>query len=424
MRVIAFFLKSVSCFIAAVLYLTYPTITLGETVFERTFFGAHVQRSVPNQLWKRVGFGAIRLQDANVTWADLEPVKGGWQWGRLDNIVKNTGSANVDILLPLQATPTWAASNPRSIGAYGLGANTTPAEWADWEHYVAAVVRRYKGRISIYEVWNEPNLKQFFSGTPQEMAELTKRASEVIHREDPSAKVVCSSITGDYGITWLKQYLDLGAGKYCDVIGYHFYTNHQSPEKMLPIIRSVQKVMNEAGLRDKPLWNTESGWLISHGGPVDYAAAGFSPGVKVLSADEAAAYVPRSLLLAKYAGIGRFYWYSWDHQTAGLSAGRGIGWTRPARVYSDFVKIFSGSKLETCKNTDSLWQCDLQLQDNKRVYAYWVETDSMNIKSPHNGELMVIDAFGEIITKQSIKEGELIKIETTPVFVRELDAVR
>ena len=75
--------------------------------------------------------------------------------------------------------------------------------------------------------------------------------------------MVCAGITGDYGLPWLKRYL-AAAGTSCDVVGYHFYTKHRPPEAMLDTVAEVRRAMADAGLQDRPLWNTEAGWLVRH----------------------------------------------------------------------------------------------------------------------------------------------------------------
>ncbi len=383
------------------------------------YFGAHVHRSVPNKLWKQVGFGAIRLHDANVTWSELEPQKGAWKWERLDRIVDNARKAGVQILLPLQAPPTWAASEPASPGAYGPGANTAPARTEDWTNYVAAVVTRYKGVIDGYEIWNEPNLKKFYTGTPERMAELTRQASEVIRRIDPAATLVCASITGDYGIPWLRRYLAGGTGGHCDVIGYHFYTRHQPPEVMLPTIAAVRKAMGDAGVRDKPLWNTESGWVIGISPDIDVEASGFKRDVKVLTPDEATAYIPRALLLARQAGVSRFYWYSWDHPSMGFSIGRGVGWTRPARLYSEFRQLVVGATLDGCLATRGAWTCDLKLASGERLAAYWSDTESASVSAAFAGDVLTIGPDGTLSGKHQVRPGDSVQVSQEPVFLRE-----
>lgn len=387
--------------------------------FPATYFGAHVHRSVPNQLWKQVGFGAIRLHDANVTWAELEPRQGEWKWDRLDRIVKNARQAGVEILLPLQATPEWAASDPTSAGAYGPGANTVPARMADWTAYVSAVATRYKGLITTYEIWNEPNLKKFFDGTPEQMAELTRAAATVIRAVDPQAQLVCSSITGDYGIPWLKRYLARDTGRACDVIGYHFYTKHMPPERMLPVIRAVRDTMNDAGVGAMPLWNTESGWVIGISPDIDVKASGFKADVKILTADEATAYIPRALLLARHSGVERFYWYSWDHPSMGFSAGRGVKWTRPARLYTALRKLVEGARLEGCSSGNGIWTCQVALATGERIGVHWTESGETSFAAPRDGSIYGVSSDGEIEIVGSVRAGESVHVGPTPVFLRD-----
>ena len=405
--------------LVAVILITASSIAFGEQNFERLFFGTHLLRGEQSDLWKQVGFGSVRLHDNNVTWADLEPIKGDWRWGHLDKLIENARSSNLDILLTLEASPTWAASDSSSAGAYGLGANTMPARLEDWDDYVTALAKRYKGIVKAYEIWNEPNLAQFFKGTPVEMAVLTKRTAEIIHSIDPAAKVVCSSITSDYGIPWLNKYLAAGAGQYCDVIGYHFYNHHQPPEKMVPLIASVRELIKNSGGNAKPLWNTETGWLISQGGSVDYASAGFNQGVKVLSRDEATAYIPRALLLARYAGVDRFYWYGWDNKAMGLTALSGAYWSRPARLYADFLKLISNSKLDNCLNSNELWSCQLRLQGGSNLYVYWSPSTTKSLSVQNAGDLLGIDTTGEIKKIRTVKVGESLQIKDEPIFIIE-----
>lgn len=57
-----------------------------------------------------------------------------------------------------------------------------------WERYVTAVARRYKGRVSEWEVWNEPNLR----GADQSAAyaELLIRTAETVRKVDSEAVII------------------------------------------------------------------------------------------------------------------------------------------------------------------------------------------------------------------------------------------
>ena len=103
------------------------------------------------------------------TWAELEPAKGVWNWGGLDNFVAAAQEHGVsDILLNLGQSPRWASSSPETAGhMYGTPALTPapPANIQDWRDYVTAVAQRYKGRIRYYEIWNEPNGPSWYTGS-------------------------------------------------------------------------------------------------------------------------------------------------------------------------------------------------------------------------------------------------------------------
>ena len=124
--------------------------------------------------WPAVGFGTLRLWYGaqGTTWYELEPAKGVWNWGLLDNLVEAAEEHGVsDILLTLGQSPGWASSSPDTVGPYfGLigqpaGATAPPADIQDWRDYVTAVAQRYKGRIRYYEIWNEPNDAAYYAGT-------------------------------------------------------------------------------------------------------------------------------------------------------------------------------------------------------------------------------------------------------------------
>jgi len=69
----------------------------------------------------------------------------------------------------------------------------------------------------------------------------------------------------------------------------------------------LRTVLEENHLATKPLWNTETGWLIENRlSKVTLQNSSFS---RVLTLEEASAYVARSCLLNWAMGVRRFYFY-------------------------------------------------------------------------------------------------------------------
>jgi hypothetical protein len=315
----------------------------------RTFFGLHIHRVTDKTPWPNGAVPSWRLWDAHVTWPDLEPSKGQWQFDTLDKYVTMAEQHNTEILLPLAVTPQWASARPNvKSGWQKPGFAAEPKDMNDWRSYVRQVVSRYKGRIVAYEIWNEPNLQQYWIGNTDQLVAMTKDAHDIIKSIDPAAILVSPSATTGRGIPWLADFLSKGGGRYVDVIGYHFYVFPQPPEAMVPLIRQVRQIMLNNGAGDKPLWNTESGWAQPKPFPSQALAA---------------SYLARAFILNWAAGVQRFYWYAWDnHGWVSLETTEQDSRTlTPAgRAYGVIQNWLVGARLDWCNNdTGGTWICQL-----------------------------------------------------------------
>lgn len=312
-----------------------------------TYFGLHIHHldwPTPTP-WPNMPVPTWRLWDAGLGWPELEPNQGQWQFARLDHFVALAQQHGTSLLLPLGFSPEWAR------GPY-LRSTAPPQSMDAWRTYVRTVVSRYKGRIQAYEIWNEPNLKDFWTGTIDQMVTLTKEASQIIHAVDSKAIVVSPSATADFGIPWFEEFLKKGGGQYVDVIGYHFYVG-KLPEELVPLIQRVREVISQNALTDKPLWNTEQGWI---------AAA------RPDSEEIAGALLARAYILAWATGVQRFYWYAWDNQLMGIitynEAERRV--TPAGHAYENMQQWLVGTRMDRCKESaEHNWICELNRGGNK-----------------------------------------------------------
>jgi hypothetical protein len=254
---------------------------------------------------------------------------------------------------------------------YSPGFTAEPVSIDDWRNYVKTVTLRYKGRIQAYEIWNEPNLPDYWSGTTDQMLTLTREASQIIRSADPQAMVVSPSATADYGIPWLGEFLKKGGGQYVDVIGFHFYVNPHTllPEDMLPVIQHVHEVLADNGLANKPVWNTETGWLEPAKFDSDELAAGF---------------LARAFILSWAAGIQRFYWYGWDNQFMAIvtykESARTI--TPAGSAYKIVEQWLVGTMMQSCTSTsDYTWTCQLN-RPGKKEWIVWNTHGSHKFEVP------------------------------------------
>ena len=154
-------------------------------------FGFNVQ--MPGQDQQRVldyttqaEFGWIRQQ---VRWADFEPSKGNILFGPLDAIVNVAQANGVNVLFSVVTSPTWARADHLT--------NAPPDNFNDYGDFVAALARRYDGKVQAYEIWNEENFTREWAPTVNSGAyvELLKVAFHRIKAVDPKVVVVSGGLT-------------------------------------------------------------------------------------------------------------------------------------------------------------------------------------------------------------------------------------
>ena len=287
-------------------------------------------------------YGSIRLWDSGVTWKQLQPSRGTFTFSALDAQVAEANRAGKDIIMVLGVTPQWAASRPNEEANYGAGSASEPKRLADWTTYVRALAQRYKGKITKWEIWNEPNAKLFWNAPAAKMVPLAKAAYTELKAADPGNLVLSPGIIvrTQNSPLWLDQYLAAGGGQYADVIAAHFYVKTgERPEHLRPSIERIRSIMAARGVAGKPLWNTESSF-----GQVREPS-------EIYGEPTASAYVARAMALFAGHGIRRVYWYAWDdYGFTGLYLSRSSNQpTKAGLAFGTMSRWLSGAKPASCE---------------------------------------------------------------------------
>jgi polysaccharide biosynthesis protein PslG len=138
----------------------------------------------------------------SLLWDQIEPVEGRRNWSRTDSVVEELRAAGIEPLLVITGSPSWANGVPESTPGHDLYVPPRGAALDGWLHdytdFLAAAVRRYHAYVRRWEIWNEPNLVDFWRPRPDPLTYLqvyeTLRAT--ILRVDPTAKVAVGGLGG------------------------------------------------------------------------------------------------------------------------------------------------------------------------------------------------------------------------------------
>ena len=172
----------------------------------------------------------------------------------------------------LSFMPKALASGDKTVFRYAANV-TPPKDYAQWAELIRRLVAHWVERYGnaevrewYFEVWNEPNLEAFWTGTQAEYFKLYKHTVEAIKGVDDELKVGGPATAKN---AWLSDFVEFCAAQQiaCDFVSTHHYptdalgkegddTVTQLAESPRSILREqTQLAKREAGA--KPLFYTE-----------------------------------------------------------------------------------------------------------------------------------------------------------------------
>jgi hypothetical protein len=203
-----------------------------------------------------MGASAIRL--------DLAPAlvfgdpSGTPDFSGLDAVTALAREYQLRVIGDLFTIPSWLAdcqvpTDPSAMDRCGTNDLTR------YRSLISQIVARADPVIQDWEIWNEPDTAEFFSGTPQQYAGMLRTAHDAIKAIDPAAEVLLGGISGPSGMMWLGQVFatpGADAAHAFDVANVH---ERADLDGLAPDIASWRRFLAGYGFTG-PLWVTEHGY--------------------------------------------------------------------------------------------------------------------------------------------------------------------
>lgn len=214
---------------------------------DSSYFGGHMDGI--NESWhlgvgRKIGIQWARCHNMMqwTWWARVQPDDPGrWVWS--DPAQKLVDDARMATLGQFLHPPKWAAG-------------TRPGKSEPFARYVFNTVAHYRGSIRCWEVWNEPHVRVFWDGTPEEYAEMLGIAYREAKRADPDCRVLGGGGLDPRNPAWLGRMLAAPGGKEMDILSIHYLEPDLAPT-FLPELR---RLLDGQGVK-APIWNTEESVL-------------------------------------------------------------------------------------------------------------------------------------------------------------------
>ncbi|MEM1011368.1 MAG: hypothetical protein AAGI46_04000 [Planctomycetota bacterium] len=245
---------------------------VGDDMFEFAIGGMHDE--LDWRLAALMGAEGIRMGG---NWSHREPQPGVWKW---DSIDEQIDWCEQHGLIPHYLTAygnRWAVREPYRTRFEGKNwpLLSSPPEMEPWLNWVRTLAERYDGRLTRFEIWNEPDLEGFWRGTTDEYIDLLRQTHATLKSVNPDIEVM----TGGFATALPHGGQNLNPDMQLRVIrdaqdAFDIHTHHQHG-RFEGFRRAVDGQLAEwrSHLKtDVPLYFNETGLSLRHSdGMIDQA---------------------------------------------------------------------------------------------------------------------------------------------------------
>lgn len=177
---------------------------------------------------QKCGVKYVRLQSG---WQRTEQVKGIYDFSWLDEIVDNLLKRGMIPWICLcYGNKIYSPDAAKYFGGVGIPPIFTEYEKKGWANYCKAIAKHYRGRVDMFEIWNEPDglwcWKHGVNG--KEYGEFVINTSKAIKEGNQNTYIIGGSISGRDSVSWFEGMMQTGCYKYIDAISYHLYSKTEN----------------------------------------------------------------------------------------------------------------------------------------------------------------------------------------------------
>jgi len=330
-------------------------------------------------------------------WGMAEKEPGKFDWTEFDRQFDAVHRAGMEIMpILLRYYPNYEQAWAGKVDQI----QQPPYDLTQWGDFVTATVTRYRGRVKVWEVWNEPQ----YTMDAATYAGILKVTTERAKAADPDALIVG---LGGNGLDFDRGVLEAGATGF-DVLSHHSYSQLGRPWEQMAKLAEDTTALTEQYHATSRVWHSEQGLGADGVGYIHLPS----------TEEQCAATLVQSYLSALSTGVEKFFWFS--AQTS-PTYGWGVFYEdyvpRPRLIaLNGLARLLAGRKVtgraDLC---DGKVACVLLDEEAGPAAAVWNLSGSLSLTLPASPALAFRDMFGNPLREAASRP--LLLQRGRPVYV-------
>jgi hypothetical protein len=214
----------------------------------------------PERTYSHLAELGVKWARCQTGWAKTEKTKGQFDFSWLDRVVDSLLGIGIQPWFNLGYGNTLYTPGPKHPSAVGWAPLNSEEARAAWVRYTGAITRRYADRVKHWEIWNEPNIPNFWQPDKPSAAryvDLVRMTAPVIRENVPGAVLIGGAFAGVAALDYFEACYEAGLLDLVDKISYH-------PYRAIPEDNYEADMRAFRGLIDRykpgmPVWQGENG---------------------------------------------------------------------------------------------------------------------------------------------------------------------
>jgi hypothetical protein len=362
-------------------------LSVGFEVLDRKLFD-------PDKCYPHLAKLGVKWARCQTGWARTETTKGRYDFQWLDDVVDSLRKIGIQPWFNFgYGNPLYSpgCTDPAAVGWIPIFSDEARRAWVA---YTRQIAEHFKDRVTHWEIWNEPNIANFWKPSPPsagQYVEFVKLTVPEIRKIIPKAVVIGAALAG-MPMPYLKECLDKGLADHVDKISYHPYQARPEAgyEKNVKAMRDLV-----AGYKKGvELWQGENGCPSQPGGA---GALAKDPWDQTSQAKWALRRILSDLRLGleltSYFHTVDLVGYRGSTNYKGLLEGKTYSPKKAYYAYQNLCALLDSASVRTtwpvridAPDADAVWSATF-VRGGRAICAYWYPADLLKGWTPRKVNL-------------------------------------